>query len=573
MFRAPRVDSAKGLTMATMTDDHATVAPPMECKFLASYDAEIDGTLRRVWHCRKRDPFVLGDSKETALATCASCRLGDFTRPPAELAAEVERRNRELVALNAIVTAVNASLDLDTVLSMGLDKTLEILQVDAGWVSLYRDGAYEIACARGLSEPFVEANRRRLPGEGFVGAVAQCQETTVVDDTATLPDIRRDGLVTLVGVPLKAQGELLAVLVAGTRTPRSYSADDIYFAAAAGAQLAGAIERALLFREQAARVERERRLLEASETLNRSLDSPSLRLVILSEATRLMGADKSALLQVRGDHLVADTVYRMTDEYRRLYAVPLEESVSGRAVAEGVTVVVEDVDREELVDAALVAAGGFRAFMTAPLQSVRGTEGALSVYFDRPRSFTEDEQTVLRTFAVQAAIALDNQRLMREKDHLAVHDGLTGVFNRTYLEIALERTAKDLRRHGGRASVLFLDVDDLKRTNDRLGHAAGDLLLRDMAAVLLETCRESDIVARYGGDEFVVLMPATDEDGARRVGDKVIAGMRARNARRPDGPRLAASLGVHTADGASVGTLLQEADRRMYAMKRARQRG
>jgi diguanylate cyclase (GGDEF)-like protein len=544
----------------------------MECKFLDSYEAQAGGTTMRIWHCRKRDPFVLGNSKEMALATCASCRLGDFTRPPAELAVEIERRNQELVALNAIVTAVNASLDLDTVLSMGLAKVLEILQVDAGWVSLAKDGVYELAATQGLSRAFEGSNLRQKLGEGFVGAVAQQQETTVVEDAGELPDARREGLVTVVGVPLKARGEMLAVLAAGTRASRSYSADDIYFATAAGAQLAGAIERALLFREQEARIERERRLLEASETVNRSLDSPSLRMVILSEAARLVEADKSALLQVRGDHLVADTVYRLSDEYRRLFVVPVVDSLSGRATSGGDIVAVEDVDREPLADAALVRAGEFRAFMTAPLKSYRGTDGALSVYFDRPRSLSEDEKTLLRTFAVQAAVALDNQRLMREKDQLAAHDGLTGVFNRTYLEISLERTSKDLRRHGGTASVLFLDVDDLKKTNDGCGHAAGDLLLRDMAAVLLETCRESDIVARYGGDEFVVLMPATDEEGAQHVGDKVIDGMKRRNERRSEGPRLSASLGVHTADGVGAGTILKEADRRMYAMKRARRR-
>src|SRR5512139_1556575 len=108
MFRRPRVDTRSGGPMPALADTNATVAPPMECKFLDSYEAENDGTTVRIWHCRKRDPFVLGDSKEMALSTCASCRLGDFTRPPAELAAEVARRNQELVALNAIVTAVNA---------------------------------------------------------------------------------------------------------------------------------------------------------------------------------------------------------------------------------------------------------------------------------------------------------------------------------------------------------------------------------------------------------------------------------------------------------------------------------
>jgi len=92
----------------------------LECNYLDSYEAELDGATIQVWHCLKREPFVLGASKEMALATCSSCRLSDYTRPPAELALEMERRNKELVALNSIVAAVNASLDLDTVLNMGL---------------------------------------------------------------------------------------------------------------------------------------------------------------------------------------------------------------------------------------------------------------------------------------------------------------------------------------------------------------------------------------------------------------------------------------------------------------------
>jgi diguanylate cyclase (GGDEF)-like protein len=555
-----------------MAETNATVAPVMECKFLDSYEADVEGSTMRVWHCRKRDPFVLGDSKEMALGTCASCRLGDFTRPPAELAAEIERRNQELVALNAIVTAVSASLELETVLRMGLEQVLEIVQVEAGWISLLRDQSYVLQASSGLSRAFRKIIESRRPGEGFVGMIAEHQETTVLENASRIPELRRDGLQTLIGVPLKAQGRMLAVLAVGTRKQRSYSADDIYFVTAAGAQLALAIERALLFREQIELVERERLLLESSETLNRALDSSSLSATILSEATRLLGADRAALLSVQGDHLVADTVYRLSDEYRRLLLLPLDESVSGRAVLEGACVAVEDVDENDLVDSALVRIGGFRAFMSAPLQSTRGTYGVLSVHFDEPRSISDDDRRLLRTFAVQAAISLDNQRLMREKEELAAKDGLTGVFNRTYLEIALQRTSSHLHRNGGRASVLFLDVDDLKHINDSYGHAAGDGLLRDMAAVLLLSCRETDIVARYGGDEFVVLMPDTDATGARRVGDKIIAAMRQRNGHQPEDPPLSASLGVHTADGSSVEGLLQEADRRMYAMKRARQR-
>ena len=91
-----------------------------------------------------------------------------------------------------------------------------------------------------------------------------------------------------------------------------------------------------------------------------------------------------------------------------------------------------------------------------------------------PSSFGDDEKMVLRTFAIQAAIALDNRRLMREKDQMAVRDGLTGAYNRSYLELTLERTEKELRRNGGVVSILFVDLDGLKKVNDNHGHQAGD---------------------------------------------------------------------------------------------------
>jgi diguanylate cyclase (GGDEF)-like protein len=551
----------------------------MECKFLDSYGAELAGDEVQVWYCRKRDPFVLGTSKEVAMATCSSCRLSDFTRPPAELAVEVERRNQELAALNAIVTAVNTSLELDTVLSMGLDKIVEILQVDAGSVHLETAGVYVLRASHGMSEEFVRKalDEPHGPGEGFVGLVVRRQETVVVGDSTKppqpLPRARREGLVTLLGVPLKTQGRVLGVLTAATRQPRNYSADDIYFATAAGAQLAAALERAQLFREQQRLVDRERRLLEAAETVNRGLDSHALDLTILAEAAHLMGANKSALLAVHGDLLVAAEVYCLSEAYKRMYRLPLSRSVCGKAILNHETVAVDDVETNRDVDPMLAGEGGYRALLTAPLETHDGAYGAMTVFYDDVHYFTEDERMLLRTFAVQAAIALDNRRLMHEKDQLAVRDGLTGVFNRSYLEVTLERTTKNLRRHGGTVSIIFLDVDDMKRVNDSRGHQAGDRLLRELAALLNESCRDSDMVARYGGDEFVVLMPNTDEDGASAVSEKIAAAIAGRNRSSGAEPRLSASLGRHTASGADVESLLLEADRRMYAMKRTRARG
>ncbi len=545
----------------------------MDCKFLDSYQADLDGDAIDVWYCRKRDPFVLGPTREIALRTCSSCRLSDHTRPPSELAYEVERRNQELVALNAIVSAVNSSLDLSTVLNTGLDKAIEILQVDAGWIVLASDESLQLALHRGVSADYASSMSTITSQEGVVGLVAREQQTVVVDDVAankTLPLAAAEGLATILATPLKAQGRLLGVMAIATRAARSYSADDVYFASSAGAQLASAIEHALLFREQIDRVKRERRLLEAVETVNRSLGTHSVSSTVVTEAARLMNASKAALLVLKDDTLVADEVHNLSPDFCRVFVLPVDHSVSGRAVREGVTVAVDDVDLEPLSDAAIVAAGGYRALLAAPLHTYRGTYGALVLFYERPQQFGEDERTMLRTFSIQTAIALDNRQLMEEKDSMAVHDGLTGVYNRSYLELTLERTAKELRRNGGVVSILFVDVDGMKRVNDSEGHPAGDTLLRDLAELLGTSCRETDFVARYGGDEFVMLMPGTDAEGAHQVLAKIDGAIDKRNRRSPDDSPLRASMGLHTSGWCEPEELLLAADRSMYAMKRQR---
>jgi GAF domain-containing protein len=215
---------------------------------------------------------------------------------------------------------------------------------------------------------------------------------------------------------------------------------------------------------------RSRRLLQAAETVFSSLDSPALETTILGEAARLTEAQGVALLVSRGDVLVAQEALGLSDRMRDSFVVPLESSIFGRALVSG-RVVAEALEGGE----AFAAAPGddvWRAVMVSPLQSHRTTYGAIALFFADARSFGEEDVAALRTFAIHAAIALDNRRLMQEKERMAVHDGLTDVFNRGYLQIAIERTVKDVRRNGGEASVLFVDVDGMKDVNDTYGHQA-----------------------------------------------------------------------------------------------------
>jgi len=163
---------------------------------------------------------------------------------------------------------------------------------------------------------------------------------------------------------------------------------------------------------------------------------------------------------------------------------------------------------------------------------------------------------------------LDNARLFEQVRHLAVSDPLTGLANYRRLLDVLEAETERTNRNGRPFAVLLLDLDGLKKINDTHGHLVGSHALNRLAHILRIHCRAIDTAARYGGDEFALVLPETLHEEAERVANRIRAVM----ASDPEYPRLSASIGIsiYNGHGERIEKLLSDADAQLYYEKSRR---
>ena len=188
------------------------------------------------------------------------------------------------------------------------------------------------------------------------------------------------------------------------------------------------------------------------------------------------------------------------------------------------------------------------------------------------KEFEQEDRMAAAVLVAQAVVAFDNARLHRIVEQQAIVDGLTGLANRRHADEMLARELARSERFSGPVGLILADVDDFKAINDEYGHPLGDAVLREVAGALLGTVREIDVAARWGGEEFAVVLPGTDVEGATRAADRIREALARRDLFAPDGARLhvTASFGVAASSPGTTGEeLVAAADEALYRAKRA----
>jgi diguanylate cyclase (GGDEF)-like protein len=188
------------------------------------------------------------------------------------------------------------------------------------------------------------------------------------------------------------------------------------------------------------------------------------------------------------------------------------------------------------------------------------------------QTFTPEQREAASLLVAQSVIALENARLHQIVERQALSDDLTGLANRRHAEEHLAGEMLRAERFSAPIAVVLADLDDFKLINDRYGHPVGDAVLREFARTLRESVRDIDLAARWGGEEFIMILPGTDAQGAAHLASRVRAAFARRPVLGPDGTRieLSASFGVAAfPDLASAAELIAAADAALYAAKRA----
>jgi diguanylate cyclase (GGDEF)-like protein len=208
-------------------------------------------------------------------------------------------------------------------------------------------------------------------------------------------------------------------------------------------------------------------------------------------------------------------------------------------------------------------------FLAVPLRAHKRVCGALFLTREED-AFTARELRLLRIYCNQAAVAIENAIVYERVENLAATDGLTGLFNRRYFEGALKRELARADRSRGSLALLLLDIDHFKSFNDTYGHAMGDLVLKKVATTLERCLRKADVLARFGGEEFVVLLPQVDAAGALDSAERIRAALETSGI-HPGGPRKAVTVSVGLAmfpdHAESADDLLRIADEALYRAK------
>ncbi len=516
----------------------------------------------------------------STLATHAAIALAN-----AELFEQTEARAAQLEVLQAASARMSRAGTLDEIGRTIVEETRGIIDYHNARVYLIeppdqvvpitfegRIGAYE--------QVDLELLRCRL-GEGFTGWVAQHGEAILVNDANLDPrgatiagteDVDESMLV----VPMRYDAATIGVITLSKLGLDGFGSDDLRLLTILADRAATAVGSARLLTRTQDLAGELRRLLDMSADLSGSLDPRQVADLMARHLVTATGVDECVISYWdRTAGRVESLGYFPTHRFEEIepFFVVAGYPETLRVLERQETVIVDaDDPNADPAEVALMVRDGSKVLAMLPLVAKGQSIGLVELISRGPTTWNDERLGLARTMSNEAAMALENARLYEDARKLADHDPLTGFFNHRFLHERLGEEVVRTQRSRRPLSVLMLDLDDFKLVNDTFGHLFGDRVLTWTAELIRSTLRASDIPARYGGDEFAIILPETNADEARVAAERILEAFREHafvGEQRGPVP-IGASIGASTfpADGRTATDLIAAADLALYRVKR-----
>ena len=484
---------------------------------------------------------------------------------------ETHRRTREYELMTQMGQVISSHLDTNEVL-LAIHREIGLLVDTHTFYIAFADDD-ELRFELEVIEGEVRPKRTRKLGNGLSEYVARTGQPLLV--ASDMEAVRHKIGATFVpgrpaksfcGVPILMNGKSVGIMAAlNYQQEFVYSERDVELLQTAAGQVAVAVENARLFEEQQRRARYLGFLNSVSKTAISSQDAEQMLDEIVTEI------QKNFLL----DHIGVGVLDYSTKEIEIKAEAGTVNKILGKRIPLGVGIMgkVARSNEMSLVQKAeghlLGVLPDARSVLCLPLNYGETLLGVLNIESRTEAAFKEQDVLILRTLADLLATALHNVFVFQKMQQQSITDGLTGIKTRRFFLEAVQGEWKRASRSVRPFSVVMVDLDKFKEVNDGLGHLEGDLVLARVGRLLEQKCRQSNVVARYGGDEFVILMPETGIEQAQILSERLrlwLVTDPMLNERHISGSFGVASFPLH---GSTVEDIMRVADAGMYVSKHA----
>ena len=466
------------------------------------------------------------------------------------------------------------AIEIDEVMKVLLTTAVNITNTDSGGLILIDEKNKKIlnACeySRRTKKLRAYESSARLD-QGMSGEIIRSKRALTVSDIGTYQNVNPVAVekkrVSVAGIPLIARGQVIGILFLNSHTQRTFAQTDIDYLGLLSNQAAITLDNAMLDDIVKREAKETALLYEVSQSLISTLDFDQLLKNILQHLKETFDFLNISVLLV-------DEEQQMLYTHSSISYSPEDTNLRLRIGKDGITGHVAKNKRmyyspDVQKDNYYVAGNSkTRSEVCFPLLIGERLIGVLDVESARVDGFAPDALRLLSSLSAQIAIAIDNARLYAETKKLSLTDPLTLLSNRRSFDIFIDAEIRRAERYRRTFVVMMIDFDNFKNYNDKYGHTAGDAVLQKLSKIMKDIIRDVDFLCRYGGDEFVSILPETDASYALDVAER----MRKKIAAQKIQPKITLSIGIASFphDARDKSRLIDLADQACYE---AKQRG